>query len=96
MPSIHINEVILIESNDSDTLLETMEKAGLQPEYHCRDGHCGSCKCAISAGEVDYVGFPLAYLAPGEVLPCIAKARSSISLHNVNYIVNVNVNVKSA
>lgn len=42
MPTIKINKLTSIESNPSNTLLETMEQAGLEPEYNCRDGHCGA------------------------------------------------------
>ncbi len=41
MPTIKINKLTSIESNPPNTLLETMEQAGLEPEYNCRDGHCG-------------------------------------------------------
>ncbi len=41
MAAIKINKLLTIESNSSHTLLESMEQAGLEPEYNCRDGHCG-------------------------------------------------------
>ncbi len=27
-----------------------MEQAGLEPEYNCRDGHCGACRCTLDSG----------------------------------------------
>lgn len=42
MATLKINKLISIESNPSNTILETMEQAGLLPEYNCRDGHCGA------------------------------------------------------
>ncbi|RZR27242.1 (2Fe-2S)-binding protein, partial [Vibrio vulnificus] len=42
MPKIRINKLHSIESNRANTILETMEQAGLLPEYNCRDGHCGA------------------------------------------------------
>ena len=85
MPTLRINKLISIESNPSSTLLETMEKAGLEPEYHCRDGHCGACKCTLESGEVEYVGFAMAYVQGKEILPCICKAKSDVELSDVNY-----------
>ena len=54
MPTIKINKLTSIESNPSNTLLETMEQAGLEPEYNCRDGHCGACRCKLLTGKTDY------------------------------------------
>ncbi|BDR13089.1 class I ribonucleotide reductase maintenance protein YfaE [Vibrio sp. STUT-A11] len=85
MPTIKINKLISIESNPSNTILETMEQAGLQPEYNCRDGHCGACRCTLESGEVEYVGFAMAYTQGEEILPCICKAKSNVSLSGVNY-----------
>lgn len=45
MAAIKINKLLTIESNSSHTLLESMEQAGLEPEYNCRDGHCGAWWC---------------------------------------------------
>ncbi len=58
MAAIKINKLLTIESNSSHTLLESMEQAGLEPEYNCRDGHCGACRCQLISGEVEYVGLP--------------------------------------
>lgn len=85
MASIKINKVVNIESNPSNTLLETMEQAGLDPEYNCRDGHCGACRCTLRSGEVEYVGFAMAYTEGNEILPCICKAKTPLELENVNY-----------
>ncbi len=85
MATVKINKIITIESNPSNTLLETMEQAGLEPEYNCRDGHCGACRCTIVSGEVEYVGFAMAYLQGSEILPCICKAKSDVVLEAVNY-----------
>ncbi|WP_428774920.1 class I ribonucleotide reductase maintenance protein YfaE [Vibrio sp.] len=85
MPRIKINGLTAIESNPSNTLLETMENAGLEPEYHCRDGHCGACRCKLVTGEVEYVGFAMAYTEAEEILPCICRAVTDIEIHNVAY-----------
>lgn len=86
MPTIKINQTLMIESNGSETLLETMENAGLNVEYNCRDGHCGACRCKLSAGSVEYVGFAIAYTQSDEILPCICRASGEqIELQDVHY-----------
>ncbi|MCJ2375272.1 class I ribonucleotide reductase maintenance protein YfaE [Vibrio sp. ZSDZ34] len=83
MPTIKINSLTSIESNPSNTLLETMEQAGLDPEYNCRDGHCGACRCTLVSGEVEYVGFAMAYTKNNEILPCICRAKTDIELDDI-------------
>ncbi|MGD8112233.1 class I ribonucleotide reductase maintenance protein YfaE [Vibrio sp. TRT 21S02] len=85
MPTIKINRITTIESNPSNTILETLESAGVQPEYNCRDGHCGACRCTLISGEVEYVGFAMAYTQGQEILPCICKAKTDIELDDVIY-----------
>lgn len=85
MATVKINKIITIESNPSNTLLETMEQAGLEPEYNCRDGHCGACRCTLLSGEVEYVGFAMAYTQSNEILPCICKAKTPVELSDVRY-----------
>ncbi|MDE1265538.1 class I ribonucleotide reductase maintenance protein YfaE [Vibrio sp. SA48] len=85
MARIKINNINTIESNSSNTVLESMEGAGLEPEFNCRDGHCGACRCTLVSGEVEYVGFAMAYTEHNEILPCICKAKNHIELANVTY-----------
>ncbi len=85
MANIKINKIVNIESNPSNTLLETMEQAGLDPEYNCRDGHCGACRCTLLSGEVEYVGFAMAYTESNEILPFFFKDKTALELTDVNY-----------
>lgn len=85
MHKININNVISVQSQPNKTILETMESAGLQPEYHCRDGHCGACKCELIAGEIEETNVKMAYTHQKEILPCISKAKSNLILNRVNY-----------
>lgn len=87
MPAIKINKLISIQSNASSTLLEAMEMSGLVPEYNCRDGHCGACRCKLVSGEIEYVDFAMAYTQEGEILPCVCRAKSDVELSDVNYVV---------
>ncbi|SHO56410.1 class I ribonucleotide reductase maintenance protein YfaE [Vibrio quintilis] len=86
MTKVTINQLVTIEAEPSDTLLESMEKAGLDVEYQCRDGHCGACRCQLSSGEVEYTGFAMACTQENEILPCICRAtRAEIELNQVRY-----------
>ncbi|MDG3088234.1 2Fe-2S iron-sulfur cluster-binding protein [Vibrio hannami] len=85
MKKIQINNISTILASSDKTLLEAMESAGLQPEFHCRDGHCGACRCELVSGEIEEMGFKMAYTQPEEILPCISRAKSNVVLARVNY-----------
>lgn len=61
----------LWEKGDA-TLLETAEAHGLEPEYSCRTGSCGSCLTKKLAGEVTYRTPVTAEHAHDQVLICCA------------------------
>ncbi|MGY2263308.1 2Fe-2S iron-sulfur cluster-binding protein [Pseudomonas sp. SDO55104_S430] len=54
------------------TLLELAEARGLNPEFSCRGGSCGTCKTRITSGQVHYLNTPDQGLAADEVLICCA------------------------
>ncbi|WP_246194477.1 2Fe-2S iron-sulfur cluster-binding protein [Azospirillum lipoferum] len=56
----------------SGTLLELAEARGLEPEYSCREGTCGTCRTKLLKGSVTYVREPGASVADDEVLICSA------------------------
>ncbi|NOI67937.1 MULTISPECIES: 2Fe-2S iron-sulfur cluster-binding protein [unclassified Vibrio] len=85
MYKINITGLSPILASSNKTLLENMESANLQPEYHCRDGHCGACKCTLVSGEIEEIGFKMAYTSEGEILPCISRAKTDLLLEKVNY-----------
>lgn len=62
------------------TLLENLESQAIKVEYHCRDGHCGACRCTLVNGQVDYVNYPMAYIRGDDVLTCCSKSNDNISL----------------
>lgn len=65
------NSSVVTHWQPGETLLETAEKAGLQPAYGCRSGSCGECACLLDQGEVTY---PDGISAPeGKVLLCSAR-----------------------
>lgn len=54
------------------TLLELAEQRGLNPEFSCRGGSCGTCKTQLLEGEVTYLNPPAYRCATGEALLCCA------------------------
>lgn len=64
----------------SESLLDFAEAQGLQPEFSCRNGVCGTCACALVSGEVDYVEDPLDPPPEGQVLICCARPRGAVEL----------------
>ncbi|SOC90572.1 hypothetical protein SAMN05216358_0656 [Rhizobium sp. AN5] len=56
----------------SGTLLELAEARGLQPEFSCREGNCGTCKTKLVKGAVTYLKEPTAKVDDDEVLLCCA------------------------
>ncbi|UVM70032.1 pyridoxamine 5'-phosphate oxidase family protein [Pseudomonas alvandae] len=56
----------------SGTLLELAEARGLNPEFSCRGGSCGTCKTRMTQGQVHYLTQPAEPVADGEVLICCA------------------------
>lgn len=63
-----------------DSLLEFAEASGIEVEYGCRAGSCGSCQTPVKAGEVDYNQQPDAEVAPGHCLLCISTPKSDLTL----------------
>ena len=57
---------------DSGTLLELAEARGLEPEFSCREGNCGTCRTRLLKGAVTYLKPPVAARAEDEVLICCA------------------------
>jgi ferredoxin-NADP reductase/predicted pyridoxine 5'-phosphate oxidase superfamily flavin-nucleotide-binding protein len=57
---------------DSGTLLELAEARGLEPEFSCREGNCGTCRTRLLKGAVTYIKQPVAARAQDEVLICCA------------------------
>ncbi|MHC8303450.1 pyridoxamine 5'-phosphate oxidase family protein [Pseudomonas sp. PB3P13] len=54
------------------SLLELAESRGLQPEFSCRGGSCGTCKTRLISGLVSYPQPPAGVPDEGQVLICCA------------------------
>ncbi|WP_274571227.1 class I ribonucleotide reductase maintenance protein YfaE [Neisseria leonii] len=79
--------MMLITTNDQmftlqegETLLEGLERTGHDVEYQCRSGYCGACRVRMLAGRVDYAEPPLAFVLPGEILPCCCRPLEPLRL----------------
>lgn len=58
---------------DSGSLLELAEARGIEPEFSCRNGSCGTCRTVLEVGQVSYLNPPSYQCAPNEILPCCAR-----------------------
>lgn len=54
------------------SLLELAESRGLNPDFSCRGGSCGTCRTKLISGQVHYLNLPAEMPAEGEVLICCA------------------------
>ncbi|WP_245907113.1 hybrid-cluster NAD(P)-dependent oxidoreductase [Photobacterium sanctipauli] len=73
----------LFQGNNSKTLLEQAEDAGVMIANSCRAGLCGACKVTLESGEVEQPDVPA--LLPGEkeagkVLACCCIPKSDIEV----------------
>lgn len=75
-----IDQPDAIAHQADSTLLESLEKAGLDVHFHCRQGFCGACRTKLHQGEVQYVADPLAYIDDGEILPCCCQPLTDVTL----------------
>lgn len=62
---------------ESGTLLDLALASGLEPDYACRSGVCGTCAARVSCGAVAYIRDPVAAREQDKVLLCCAVPRAS-------------------
>ncbi|KKA46046.1 MULTISPECIES: class I ribonucleotide reductase maintenance protein YfaE [Salinivibrio] len=70
---------ITVGGNTHQNLLEQLEDAGIQPEYQCRNGMCGACRCKLNQGSVTQ-GESMAFVMPGEILACQSAPQTDVSI----------------
>ncbi|MBR0574308.1 class I ribonucleotide reductase maintenance protein YfaE [Pasteurella atlantica] len=75
-----IHSQVILEHNNKNSLLETLEKNGFFPEYQCRMGFCGSCRIKIKSGKVSYKQPPLAMLKSNEILTCCCVVEENLEI----------------
>ncbi|KSV63454.1 FAD-binding oxidoreductase [Sinorhizobium sp. Sb3] len=64
----------------SESILAFLEAEGIEPEFSCRAGVCGTCEQGLVSGEVDYFEEPLDEVPADRVLLCCTRPKSSIVL----------------
>ncbi|TDQ57421.1 ferredoxin [Mesocricetibacter intestinalis] len=78
---VHLIRSRRIIENPADlSLLENLERQGIQHEYQCRSGYCGSCRVRLKKGRVSYPQPPLAFLQEDEILPCCCRLESDLEI----------------
>jgi len=63
------------------SLLELAEAVGLEPDFSCRSGICGTCACELLSGEVVYFEDPLDPPEDGMVLICCSRPVGDVKLN---------------
>lgn len=78
---IHIvNHPTPIEHKTDKTLIESIESAGIEMHFHCRQGFCGACRTKLIDGEVEYSIDPLAFIDDNEILPCCCYPKTDLTI----------------
>lgn len=72
------------DAAENVTVLVAAEAAGIVLPSSCRNGTCRTCLCALPAGhvvyQVEWPGLSLDEKREGYTLPCVALARSDLTL----------------
>jgi 2Fe-2S type ferredoxin len=66
-----------------ESILELAEENGIDIEYECRQGFCGTCKVKLLSGEVDREtedGLEDEEIQNGFILTCVSVPKSDIVL----------------
>ncbi len=78
--TLRITGAQLMCQEEHPSLLAALEHHQVAVEYQCREGYCGSCRIRLAAGEVKWLTEPLAFIQPGEILPCCCQAQGDIEI----------------
>lgn len=70
----------LMCQEEHPSLLVALESHRVTVEYQCREGYCGSCRCRLVSGQVEWLTEPLAFIQPDEILPCCCRAKGDIEI----------------
>ena len=75
-----IQSQIQLSHHPQQSLLASIEKQGVYPEYQCRAGYCGACRTKLKKGKVSYPSPPLAFINPDEILLCCCQVEEDLEL----------------
>lgn len=71
-----------ISVREGESILKAAREAGINIEYMCTEGTCGTCKGRLVRGEIGYKGEPKALWeedkAQGIVLLCLATPKTDV------------------
>ena len=67
-------------SGEETSLLEFVERHGVEVASGCRSGGCGSCETRVLEGRVQYAQAPDHEVAPGHCLLCVGRPASALVL----------------
>jgi len=67
-------------SGEDASLLEFVERHGVEVASGCRSGGCGSCETRLLEGQVQYAQAPDHDVAPGHCLLCVGRPASALVL----------------
>ena len=67
-------------SGEETSLLDFVERHGVEVASGCRSGGCGSCETRLLQGRVDYAQAPDHEVAPGHCLLCVGRPASALVL----------------
>ncbi len=78
--SVHCMESDLtVEVNSTESMLDALLAAGVDLNYDCREGTCGTCELALLSGQAEHLD---AVLGPEEceaqqvIFPCVSRSRT--------------------
>ncbi|MCC5851901.1 MAG: 2Fe-2S ferredoxin-like protein [Alkalimonas sp.] len=80
MAKVQVNAEQSLEFSHQRNLLIALEQAKFSVHYQCREGYCGACRCHLRSGQVRYLQEPLAFVRPGEFLPCCSVPVGDIAI----------------
>lgn len=72
--------VSAVWDDEAFSLLEFAEAQGLEPDFSCRSGICGTCMTRLISGEVAYFEDPLDEPDDGHALICCSKPVGDVTL----------------
>ncbi|CAK9885430.1 MAG: CDP-6-deoxy-L-threo-D-glycero-4-hexulose-3-dehydrase reductase [Candidatus Erwinia impunctatus] len=79
--SLRVSDTQLVyNAEHQPTLLDFLQSQRIAIDYQCREGYCGACRTTLRSGSVTYAHSPLAFLQPGDILPCCCRPCGDIEL----------------
>ena len=77
--TIKLNDTLAVCSK-GETVLETLERVGVDAHFNCREGFCGVCRTKLLKGKVEYKLDPLAFIDDDEILSCCTIPCTNIEI----------------